>query len=211
MNPKVDGYLRKNKQWREPLQELRRILLEAGLSEEIKWRAPCYTINDGNVVIIGAYKEGCVISFLKGALLTDSDGILQKPGENTQAGRIIRFSTAEDLLSMEEKLRAYIKEAIAVEKAGLKVQRKEISEYPVPEEFQTLLEESPELKAAFEALTPGRRRAYLMHFAAPKQVKTRETRIEKCLPLILQGKGLDDDYRQRRGSTESSRVSPKQV
>lgn len=197
MNPKVDGYLRKNKQWREPLQELRRILLDAGLTEEIKWRAPCYTINHGNVVIIGAYKEGCVFSFLKGALLTDSKGLLLKPGENTQAGRIIRFTTAEEVIAMEDLLRAYLQEAIAVEKAGLKVPLKAISEYAVPEEFQKLLDDSPELQAAFQALTPGRRRAYLMHFAAAKQSKTRESRIEKCLPQILAGKGLDDDYRQR--------------
>ena len=198
MNPKVDGYLRKNKQWREPLQELRRILLDCQLTEEIKWRAPCYTFNDGNVIIIGAYKDGCVISFLKGALLKDPHGLLLKPGENTQSGRVLRFSNAQDIIAMESTLKEYIHEAIEVEKAGLKVPLMDISERTIPEELQFKLDASPALKAAFHALTPGRQRAYLMHFSAAKQSKTRDARIEKCTPQILAGKGLDDDYRQQK-------------
>jgi uncharacterized protein YdeI (YjbR/CyaY-like superfamily) len=192
MNPKVDGYLRKNKKWQEELQKLRRIILDCHLTEEVKWRVPCYTIDNRNVVILGAFKEYCALSFVKGALLKDAHGILGKPGENTQSARLIRFTHVREIVEMEPILKAYIHEAIAVEKAGLKVKLKEITEHKVPEELQNKLDEIASLKTAFRALTPGRQRAYLLYFAAPKQSKTRASRIEKCMQQIINGKGLDD-------------------
>jgi uncharacterized protein YdeI (YjbR/CyaY-like superfamily) len=192
-NPKVDGYIRKNKQWENELQELRRIILDRGLSEQIKWRVPVYTSEgDRNIVFLGAFKESAVLSFVKGALLKDPEKILVKPGENTQSARTIRFTDVAAIIKLEPVLKAYIDEAIAAEKAGLKVKFKKPGEHKIPDEFAKKLDELSALKKAFTALTPGRQRAYLMHFSAAKQSKTREARVAKCLPRILKGKGLDD-------------------
>ena len=205
MNPKVDTYLIegcgrcplggtphcKVHGWQEELKELRRILLDCGLTEDLKWKVPCYTSQKRNIVILSAFKEYCALLFFKGALLKDAHGILMKPGENTQAGRQIRFTRLQDIVKMESILKATILEAIEVEKAGLKVQPKKNPE-PVPEELQNKLDELPALRTAFEALTRGRQRAYILHFSAPKQSKTRVVRIEKCIPRILKGKGLND-------------------
>jgi uncharacterized protein YdeI (YjbR/CyaY-like superfamily) len=192
MNPKVDGYVRKNKKWQEELQALRRVILDCRLTEEVKWRVPCYTSENRNIVFLGAFKESCALSFVKGALLKDVRGILKKPGENTQSTRVIRFTDVYQIVELEPVLKAYIDEAIKVEKAGLKVKLKKITERKIPEELQTKLDEIPSLKTAFHALTPGRQRAYLLYFSAAKQSKTRESRVEKCIPRILNGKGLDD-------------------
>jgi uncharacterized protein YdeI (YjbR/CyaY-like superfamily) len=192
MNPKVDAYLRRAKKWQEEMAELRRIVLHSQLTEELKWRQPCYTFQKSNVLIISGFKQCCVLSFIKGALLKDTKGILVKPGPNTQATRFIRFTNVEQIVEREPILKAYIAEAIAVEKAGLKVKLKKITQRPIPEELQLKFEEIPALKTAFRALTPGRQRAYLMHFSAAKQSKTRQSRIEKCVPRILKGKGLAD-------------------
>jgi uncharacterized protein YdeI (YjbR/CyaY-like superfamily) len=193
LNPKVDAYLRRAKKWREEMAELRRIVLDCPLTEELKWRAPCYTFQNSNVVLIGAFKEYCVLSFVKGALLKDAKRILVKPGENTQAVRVIRFTEVREITKIEPTLKAYLHEAIEVEKAGLKVKLKKITERKIPEELQDKFAENPALKTAFRALTPGRQRAYLLHFSAAKQSKTRTSRIEKCMPRILKGKGLADD------------------
>jgi len=192
LNPKVDGYLRKSKKWQEELQKLRMILLGCQLTEEVKWRVPCYTFQERNIVILGRFKKCCVLSFVKGALLHDASGILVKPGENTQAARVIRFTNVQQIVEMEPILKAYIYEAIEVEKAGLKVKFKKIAEMKLPEEFQNKLDEIPALKTAFDALTPGRQRAYILYFSAPKQAKTRGSRVEKCMRQILNGLGIDD-------------------
>src|SRR6266542_2761432 len=191
MNPKVDGYLRKSKKWQEELEKLRMIILGCGLTEELKWGKPCYTFQKSNIVVIIPLKEYCALLFFKGALLNDANGILIKPGENTQAGRQIRFTNVREIVEMETILKAYIYEAIEVEKAGLKVNFKK-NPKPIPEEFQNKLDEIPALKTAFDALTPGRQRGYILYFSAPKQSKTRESRIEKCVQQILNGKGLND-------------------
>ena len=185
-------YLRKAKKWQGELKELRRIILDSELTEEVKWRVPCYTFQNSNIVILGAFKEYCVLTFVKGALLKDAHGILSKPGENTQSARLIRFIHVRDIVKLQPILKAYIDEAIEVEKAGLKVIFKKITERKVPEELQKKLDEIPAFKAAFHALTPGRQRAYLLYFSAAKQSKTRESRVEKCMQQILNGKGLDD-------------------
>src|SRR4030088_2955256 len=190
-NPKVDGYLRKAKKWQKEMEKLRRISLDCELTEEVKWGKPCYTFQKGNIVIIQGFKEFCALLFCKGALLNDPNGILKKPGENTQAARRIPFTNVREIVEMEPILKAYIYEAIEVEKAGLKVNFKKNPE-PIPEEFQNKLAEIPALKTAFDALTPGRQRAYILYFSAPKQSKTRESRVEKCMQQILNGKGLDD-------------------
>jgi uncharacterized protein YdeI (YjbR/CyaY-like superfamily) len=192
MNPKVDGYLRKAKKWQEELEKLRMIILDCQLTEELKWSKPCYTFQKSNIVIIIPLKEYCALMFCKGALLNDANGILIKPGENTQAGRWIKFTSVREIVEMETILKAYIYEAIEVEKAGLKVNFKKTAEFIIPEEFQNKLNEIPALKTAFDALTPGRQRAYILYFSAPKQSKTRESRVEKCMQQILNGKGLDD-------------------
>jgi uncharacterized protein YdeI (YjbR/CyaY-like superfamily) len=192
MNPKVDGYLRKAKKWQEELEKLRMIILDCQLTEELKWSKPCYTFQKSNIVIIIPLKEYCALMFCKGALLNDANGILIKPGENTQAGRWIKFTSVREIVEMETILKAYIYEAIEVEKAGLKVNFKKTTEFIIPEEFQNKLDEIPALKTAFDALTPGRQRAYILYFSAPKQSKTRESRVEKCMQQILNGKGLDD-------------------
>ncbi len=192
MNPKVDGYLRKSKQWREELEALRTIILDCQLTEEVKWRVPCYTFQGRNVVFIGRFKESCVLSFVKGALLKDAKGMLVKPGENTQAVRVIRFNHIQQIVALEPDLKAYIQEAMAVEKAGVKVHFKKTAEFSIPEELRKKLDVNPAWKTAFGALTPGRQRAYILYFSAAKQAKTRESRVDKCMPRILQGKGLDD-------------------
>jgi uncharacterized protein YdeI (YjbR/CyaY-like superfamily) len=192
MNPGVDGYVRKIKRWQDVLQKLRTIILDCGLSEEVKWRTPCYTSEGRNIVLAGRFKDFCSLNFVKGALLKDAHHILLRIGENTQAGRWIKFTNVQQVVKMEPVLKDYIHEAVAVEKSGLKVKMKKVSEYPVPEEFRNKLREMPALKAAFKALTPGRQRGYLLYFAAAKQSKTREARVEKYLPKILDGKGMDD-------------------
>lgn len=191
MNPKVDAFMQKAKRWREESEKLRAILLDCPLTEELKWGQPCYTLQGKNVVLIGGFKEYCTLLFFKGALLPDPHNILVAPGK-IQAGRQIRLTSLREIVAMEAVLKAYIHEAIAVEKAGLKVELKKHSEYIVPAELQKKLDETPALKKAYEALTPGRQRAYMFHIAAPKQLKTRESRVEKCIPLILAGKGLND-------------------
>jgi uncharacterized protein YdeI (YjbR/CyaY-like superfamily) len=194
MNPKVDVYLSNAKKWREELQKLRMIFLDCQLTEELKWGKPCYAFQKRNIVIILPLKEHCALLFFKGALLNDANGILIKAGENTEAGRQIRFTNVREIVQMETVLKAYIYQAIEVEKAGLKVSSKKITELIIPEEFQNKLDEVPALKTAFEALTPGRQRAYIFYFSAPKQSKTRESRVEKCMQQILNGKGLNDQY-----------------
>jgi len=192
MNPKVDVYLSKAQKWQEELKKLRMIILDCGLTEELKWRAPCFTFQKRNIVIIQGFKEYCALMFFKGALLNDANGILIKSGENTQAGRQIQFTNVREIVEMETILKAYIYEAIEVEKVGLKVNFKKNTELIIPEEFQNKLNEIPALKTAFDVLTPGRQRAYNLYFSAPKQSKTRESRVEKCMQQILNGKGLND-------------------
>ncbi|GET23306.1 YdeI/OmpD-associated family protein [Prolixibacter denitrificans] len=192
MNPKVDEFLSKARKWQDEMTKLRSIVLDCGLNEEVKWMHPCYTYQNSNVVLIHGFKEYCALLFFKGALLKDTNGILIQQTENVQAGRQIRFTNLQDIVEQQATIKAYIFEAIEAEKAGLKVEMKKTKDYPVPEELQTKLDESPALKTAFEALTPGRQRAYLFHFAQPKQSKTRTARVEKCIPQILDGKGLND-------------------
>ncbi len=192
MNPKVDVFLSKAKKWQEEVEKLRMIILDCQLTEELKWGWPCYTFQKSNIVLINGFKEYCALLFFKGALLNDANGILIKIGENTQAGRQIRFTNVREIVEMEPILKAYIYEAIEVEKAGLKVNFKKNTELIFPEEFQNKLDENPVLKTAFDALTPGRQRAYNLYFSAPKQSKTRESRVEKCMEQILNGKGLND-------------------
>ena len=192
MNPKVDFYFKKAKNWQKELGRLRKIILGCQLTEELKWGVPCYTFEKRNIVLIHVFKEYCALLFFKGALLNDANGILIKQTKNTQAARQIRFTNVREIVEMETILKAYIYEAIEVEKAGLKVKFKKTSEFRIPEEFQNRLDEMPALETAFDALTPGRQRAYILYFSAPKQSKTRESRVKKCMPHILNGKGLND-------------------
>ena len=192
MNPKVDAYLRKAKKWQEEFEKLRMIILDCGLTEELKWGVPCYTFEKKNIVLIHGFKEYCALLFFKGALLNDVKSILIQQTENVQAARQIRFTNVREIVKLKPILKAYIYEAIEVEKAGLKVNLKKTTEFIVPEEFQNRLAEMPGLKTAFAALTQGRQRAYLLYFSAPKQSKTRESRVEKCMQQILNGKGLND-------------------
>lgn len=192
MNPKVDAFFSKTKKWREELEKLRTIILDCGLTEELKWGKPCYTVQNSNIVILQGFKDFCALLFTKGALLKDPNGILEKPGENTQAARRIPFTNTREIVEMQTILKAYIHEAIEAEKSGLKVNFKKTTEFIIPEEFQNRLDELPALKTAFDALTPGRQRAYILYFTAPKQSKTRESRVEKCMQQILSGKGLND-------------------
>jgi uncharacterized protein YdeI (YjbR/CyaY-like superfamily) len=191
-NPKVDEFIRTSKKWQGEFEKLRTILLDCQLTEELKWGKPCYTFDKRNIVIIQGFKNYCALLLVKGALLKDADCILIQQTENVQAARQIRFSDLPEIVKMESILKAYIHEAVEVEKAGLKVEYKAIAEYKIPEEFQKKLDQIPTLKAAFDALTPGRQRAYLLYFSQPKQSKTRETRVEKNMPKILNGKGLND-------------------
>jgi uncharacterized protein YdeI (YjbR/CyaY-like superfamily) len=192
MNPKVDFYFNKAEKWQEELAKLRTIILDCGLTEELKWGVPCYTLGKSNVVLIHDFKEYCAILFMKGALLQDTGGILIQQTENVQAARQVRFTNVREIVEKESMLKAYIYEAIEVEKAGLKVNLKKTTEYEIPEEFKNNLDEIPTLKTAFNSLTPGRQRAYLLYFSAPKQTKTRQARVEKYVQPILDGKGLDD-------------------
>jgi len=192
MNPKVDFYFNKAKKWQEELEKLRVIILNCGLDEELKWGCPCYTFKKDNIVLIHAFKEYCALLFFKGALLNDTHGILVQQTENVQSARQVRFANMREIVDLEATLKAYVYEAIEVEKAGLKVELKKTSEFKMPDEFQNKLNAIPALKTAFEQLTPGRQRAYLLYFSAAKQAKTREARIEKYIPQIIAGKGLDD-------------------
>lgn len=192
MNPKVDEFLRKATQWKAEMTLLRTIVLDSELIEDYKWMHPCYTLDGKNVVLIHGFKEYCALLFHKGALLNDPKRILIQQTENVQSARQIRFTDINQIKTFQSDIKLHIREAIEIEKAGMKVVLKKTSDYPIPEEFQTRLNESQELKNAFEALTPGRKRAYLFYFSQAKQSKTREARIEKCLPQILEGKGLDD-------------------
>lgn len=192
MNPKVDFFFDKDTKWKKEYQTLRRVILDCGLTEELKWGVPCYTFQNSNIVLIHGFKEYCALLFHKGALLNDANGILIQQTANVQAARQIRFANVTEIVEMETILKAYIYEAIEVEKAGLKVDFKKTAAYPVPDEFQKKMNESPELKAAFERLTPGRQRGYMLHFSQAKQTKTRVSRIEKYVEKILGGKGLDD-------------------
>lgn len=206
MDPKVDNYLEegcgrcalratpecKVHLWPKELQALRSIVVECGLTEELKWGVPCYTYTKINIVIVAAFKEYCALSFFKGALLRDDHCLLVKPGENTQAARLIRFTDQSEIARLEPFLKAYLFEAIDLERSGLKERAKEQMELIFPEEFQLQLDSNPNLKTAFEALTAGRQRRYNLYFSAPKQSKTRESRIEKCIPQIMAGKGLEE-------------------
>lgn len=192
-NPKVDAFLERAEKWQTEFQKLRSIVLACGLTEELKWGQPCYTFEKRNVVLMHGFKEYCALLFFKGALLKDARGILIQQTENVQAARQIRFTNVREIAKLEPVLKAYIHEAIEVEKAGLKVNLKKTSDFKIPEEFQTKLNKVPALKAAFDALTPGRQRAYIYYFSQPKQSKTREARIEKSVQQVLKGKGLDDD------------------
>ena len=192
MNPKVDFFFKTADQWQAEFKKLRTILLDTPLTEELKWGVPCYTFEKKNIVLMHGFKEYCALLFVKGALLKDARGILITQTENVQAARQVRFTDIREIVGLESTLKAYILEAIEGEKAGLKVELKKTAEFKVAEEFQTKLDEIPALKAAFTALTPGRQRAYLLYFSAPKQPKTREARVEKCIPQILKGNGLND-------------------
>ena len=191
-NPKVDAYFARKDTWREESARLRTIVLDCGLTEELKWGEPCYTVGKANIVLIHGFKDYCALLFFKGALMKDEAGILIQQTDNVQAARQIRFTSAEQISGMENLLKSYVQQAIEVEKAGLKVDYKKTTEFTVPEEFQTRLDGDAALKAAFTALTPGRQRAYLLHFAQPKQSKTRESRIDKAIPQIFEGKGPND-------------------
>lgn len=192
MNPKVDEFLNTAKKWKEEYEKLRSIVLDCELTEDFKWMHPCYTFEKKNIVLIHGFKEYCALSFHKGALLQDTHGILIQQTENVQAGRQIRFTNVQEIVEMETILKAYIYEAIEVEKAGLKVKKKEHEEFIIPEELQNKFNEMPTFKTAFESLTPGRQRAYIFYFSQAKQAKTRESRIEKYIQRILDGKGLND-------------------
>jgi len=192
MNPKVDFFFNKETRWQKEYEKLRTIILDCGLIEELKWGCPCYTLEKKNVVLIHGFKSYCALLFFKGALLKDPGGILIQQTEHVQAARQIRFTNAREIVKMKPTLKAYIHNAIEVEKAGLKVDFKKTREFKVPGEFQKKLNEFPALKTAFHALTPGRQRAYLLHFSSAKQSKTREARVEKSLRQILRGKGLDE-------------------
>lgn len=185
--------------WTSELALLRKIVLSCGLKEESKWGVPCYTFQDKNILILSAYKDYCSISFFKGSLLKHDKKLLVKPGPNSQAGRLAKFTAIQQIMGIEKDLKAYIYEAIEVEKAGLKVPMKKNPE-PIPEEFEEKMDSDPVLKDAFEALTPGRQRGYIIYFSQPKQSKTRIARIEKCAPMILSGIGLHDEYKSMKKS-----------
>ena len=191
-NPKVDGYLRNASTWHDEMAALRKIILSFGVTEELKWGKPCYMFDKSNVLFIIALKENCALMFCKGALLKDAKGVLGRPGEHTQAGRWIKFTSVSEIKKMEATVKAYIREVIEAEKAGSKVEYRKNTDLVYPEEFQKILASDRAVKAAFEALTPGRQRAYHIFFTGAKQSRTREARVEKCLPMILEGRGLND-------------------
>lgn len=190
-NPSVDGLLRRESRWRDEFEALRTIVLDCGLDEDVKWYQPCYTLQGKNVVLIHGFKEYCALMFFKGAILKDTRHILATPGQH-QAARQMRFTNVQEIVKMKPVLKAYIHEAIELENAGMKVKLKKTTDFRIPEEFQKKLDEIPALKTAFHALTPGRQRNYIFHFSQPKLSKTREGRVEKCMPRILNGKGLND-------------------
>ena len=192
MNPKVDWFFSKDTKWQKEYEKLRMIILDCGLIEELKWGCPCYTFDNTNIVLIHGFKEYCALLFFKGALLNDLNGILVQQTKNVQSARQIRFTNVREIMKMEKILKAYVYEAIEVERAGLKVKLKKTSEYKIPEEFQKKLNKRSALKTAFDALTPGRQRAYIFHFSQPKLSKTREARVEKYIKQILNGKGIND-------------------
>ena len=192
MNPKVDWFFTKASKWQDEFSELRMLVLESGLMEELKWGCPCYTIGKDNIVLIHGFKQYCALLFMQGALIKDPKGLLIQQSENVQAARQMRFSNIEEIHKNKTSIKYFIKEAIKINKAGLKVELKKTAEYKMPVEFKTVLDDMPELKKAFKSLTPGRQRGYLLYFSEPKQAKTRESRIEKFLQQILDGKGLDD-------------------
>jgi uncharacterized protein YdeI (YjbR/CyaY-like superfamily) len=192
MNPKVDWYFIKNKKWQVEIETMRTIVLDCGLEEELKWGVPCYTLQKSNIVLIHVFKEYCAFLFFKGVLLKDPKGILVQQTANVQTARQIRFTNVQEIVKLKKTLKAYIHEAIEVEKAGLKVPMKKTKEFDMPEEFQNKLDENSSLKKAFKALTPGRQRGYLLYFSSAKQPKTREARVEKYVKHILNGKGLED-------------------
>lgn len=192
MNSKVDWFFNKETKWQEAYSELRMIAIECKLKEELKWGCPCYTIDKNNIFLIHGFKDYCALLFMQGALLKDTKKILIQQTENVQSARQIRFSSVDEILKSKSIIKSYIKEAIELDKAGLKVELKKTTEYKMPKEFQNVLDDMPELKIAFQSLTPGRQRGYLLYFSSPKQSKTRETRIEKYLDKILSGKGLED-------------------
>jgi uncharacterized protein YdeI (YjbR/CyaY-like superfamily) len=191
-NPKVDEFLEQAEPWREEFEKLRRLILDCGLTEELKWGKPCYTLQESNVVLIQGFKDYCALLFTKGALLKDDRGILVKQTENVQAARQVRFTNVQEIVKLGPVLKRYVQQAMAVEKAGLKVAYKTTAEFKIPEEFQNTLDASPALKKAFAALTPGRQRGYLLFFSAAKQSATRAARVEKSRQRILDGMGLDD-------------------
>ena len=192
MNPRVDWFFSKDTKWQKEYEKLRILILDCGLTEELKWGCPCYTYHDTNIVLIHGFKEYCALLFFKGALLSDTHGILIQQTKNVQSARQVRFNNVREIVKMERTLKAYIYEAIEVEKAGFIVKLKKTAEYKIPEEFQKKLNKTPALKTAFYQLTPGRQRAYILYFSAPKQSKTREARVEKYMKQILNGKGLND-------------------
>jgi uncharacterized protein YdeI (YjbR/CyaY-like superfamily) len=192
MNPKIDWFFAKADKWQAEFEHLRTLILDCGLTEELKWGCPCYTFQKANILLIHGFKEYCAILFMKGALLNDTNGILIQQTENVQSARQIRFTKVQEIIELAPVLKTYIYEAIEVEKAGLKVEMKKSTELVFPEEFQLKLDENATFKTAFEALTAGRQRAYNLHFSAPKQSQTRTARVEKCMPQILMGKGLND-------------------
>ena len=189
---RVDAFLGRAKKWQAEFKKLRMIVLDCELTEELKWGKPCYTFQNSNIVLIHGFKEYCALLFFKGALLKDAKGILNQQTENVQAARQIRFTNVQEIGKLEPVLKVYIQEAIAVEKAGLEVNYKKTSQFKVPEEFRNKLDRVPALKTAFDALTPGRQRGYILYFSGAKQAKTRESRVEKCMPQIFKGKGLND-------------------
>jgi len=192
LHPTVDAVLAKAKAWKDEMLALRAIALDSGLTEDFKWGQPCYTLDGHNVVLIHGFKEYCALLFFKGALMQDPKGILIQQTENVQAGRQIRFTSVQEIVKQKKTLQSYIRNAIEVEKSGLKVPMKKTAEFSFPEELERKMDELPALRTAFEALTPGRQRGYLLHFSSAKQASTRESRIEKCVQRILNGKGLDD-------------------
>jgi len=192
MNPKVDFFFEKDSKWQKEYKKLRKIILDCGLNEELKWGQPCYTHENGNIVLVHGFKDYCAMLFFKGALLNDPNDILIQQTKNVQSARQIRFTNVQEIGKMEKTLKAYVYEAIEVERAGLKVKLKKTSDYEIPAEFQTRLKKKPALKKAFDALTPGRQRQYIYYFSQPKQSKTREARVEKYAQKILNGKGLED-------------------
>ncbi len=192
MNPKVDFFFDKASKWQAEYRQLRKLILDCGLAEELKWGVPCYTVDGKNIILIHGFKEYCAVLFFKGALLQDAESILIQQTENVQSPRQVRFTNIKEIVKLASVLKAYIYEAIEVEKAGLKVALKKTSEYTVPAEFQEILDHDPALKKAFKALTPGRQRAYLFYFSQAKRSETRAARVKKYIPHILQGKGIDD-------------------